>query len=358
MSQSGSFLQSLLDMLSRLFSSLPSPPPPAPTPPPTPPTPPPDDTPAMLMPRVLMIVYNPVVDASGNKLIQTLGWSDPDQLAAGYIADVKECSGGFVDYQIVERIQADELPVKLDGFQHKPSEFVQFLRAGSGFHDPDAVDYEAIVAKFNLLQRIADNEIDEVWLFGGPYFGFYESTMAGAGAFWCNAPVVPNTARCPRRFVIMGFNYERGVGEMLEDLGHRTESVLAHLFGSDAAIARAYNSSEAPVVQATNLFERFITYDRTAPGRANAGVLHFAPNSLADYDWGNTTRVQSCADDWLLFPDLPDPPNYRTVDCGDWGRGDIRAHHKWWFNRLPKAAGKTDGISNNWWQFTIDVNRV
>ncbi|MBI4787880.1 MAG: hypothetical protein HY782_12625 [Chloroflexi bacterium] len=345
-------------MLSRLLGSRPAPPPPAPTPPPPPVPPPPDDTPALMQPRVLMIVYNPVVDAAGNKLIQTLGWRDPDQLAAGYIADVKECSAGFVDYQIVERIEADELPVKKDGFQYAPSDFVGFYRAGSGFHDPDAVDYEAIVAKFNLLQRIANNEIDEVWLFGGPYFGFYESTMAGAGAFWCNAPPVPNTANCPRRFVIMGFNYERGVGEMLEDLGHRTESVLAHLFRSDAAIGRAYNSSAAPIVQSANLFERFITYDRTAPGRANVGVLHFAPNSVADYDWGNATRVQSCADDWLLFPNLPDPPNLRAVDCGDWGNGDIREHHKWWFKRLPKAPGVTDGVSNNWWQFTIDVNRA
>jgi len=28
----------------------------------------------------------------------------------------------------------------------------------------------------------------------------------------------------------MGFNYERGVGEMLEDLGHRAESILSHVF--------------------------------------------------------------------------------------------------------------------------------
>jgi hypothetical protein len=38
---------------------------------------------------------------------------------------------------------------------------------------------------------VARGEIDEIWLFGGPYFGFYESRMAGPGAFWCNAPPLP-----------------------------------------------------------------------------------------------------------------------------------------------------------------------
>ena len=56
---------------------------------------------------------------------------------------------------------------------------------------------------------------------------FYESIMGGAGAFWCNAPPMKNTAQCPRRFVVMGFNYERYVGEMLEILRppHRIDPV-------------------------------------------------------------------------------------------------------------------------------------
>ena len=28
----------------------------------------------------------------------------------------------------------------------------------------------------------------------------------------------------------MGFNVERGVGEMLEDFGHRTESIMTHVW--------------------------------------------------------------------------------------------------------------------------------
>jgi hypothetical protein len=291
-----------------------------------------------------MIVYNPVVDSSGTRLIQSLGWNDPDQLAAGYIADLQDISGGYVNYQIVQRIVADEIPVKADGFQYQPQDFVKFDHVGSGFHDPDAVDYPAIVNKFNLAQRIANDEFDEVWMFGGPYFGFWESTMGGAGAFFCNAPVIPGTETCPRRFVVMGFNYERGVGEMLEDLGHRSESIMREVWRNTSGSA--------------NLFERYARYDQVAPGQANVGLLHFAPNSVRDYDWGNSTPVKSCCDDWYQFPNLPNPPNYRTVTAKDWGNGDIRLHHQWWFKHLPHVAGSTAGIANNWWRYVIDPNQV
>src|SRR5262249_3410336 len=88
--------------------------------------------------------------------------------------------------------------------------------------------------------------------------------------------------------------------------------------------------------------ERFTRYDAVAPGRAAVGNMHFAPNSVRDYDWGNTRRVSSECDDWLAFPRLTGAR--RQVDCHDWGDGDMRAHHLWWFERLPHAPGTTAGI--------------
>jgi hypothetical protein len=66
--------------------------------------------------------------------------------------------------------------------------------------------------------------------------------------------------------------------------------------------------------------------------------------------------VQSNCDDWLTFPDFQG--TVRRVNCRDWGDGDMRAHHKWWFERLPKAAGHTHGIANNWWWYAVDPNAV
>ena len=351
MSESKSFLSTLLDFFAHLFQS-----------PTTPAPPPPSDGSVLapLQPRVLMIIYNPVVDgATGKKLIQAMHWSDPDQLAADYIADVRECSGGLVTYQIAQRIEVDALPPKQDGFRYTPQDYVTVIQTHRGAHDPDAVDYGAILAQFSILQRVAANEFDEVWLFGGPYFGFWESAMGGAGAFFSNGGPIANTAQCSRKFVVMGFNYERGVGEMLEDIGHRAEAVLAHLFGSENFLQWAYTRGRSPATVAgtnLNLFERFLCFDQIAPGKANIGLVHYAPNSQADYEWGIAAPVPSCADDWKQFPNLPEPPNYRAMDTRDWGGGDIRAHHKWWLNHLPKVAGTANNIANNWWKYFIDVN--
>src|SRR5690606_41637986 len=94
------------------------------------------------------------------------------------------------------------------------------------FHQPDAVDYLALVDEFKMIEKVNSGEIDEVWLLGFPYCGYYESIMAGPGAFWCNAPPLERTEHAKRKFVIMGFNYERGVGEMLEDLGQDRKGVV------------------------------------------------------------------------------------------------------------------------------------
>ncbi|MGH2368077.1 MAG: hypothetical protein ACRDI2_07755, partial [Chloroflexota bacterium] len=103
-------------------------------------------------------------------------------------------------------------------------------------------------------------------------------------------------------------------------------------------------------------WERFSCYDQMAPGRAAVGNMHFAPNSAHDYDWGNRRPVRSDCDDWLAFPHLTG--KQRPVDCRDWGDGDMRRHHLWWFEHLPHAAGKMDGVGNNWWSYVTDPNEV
>jgi hypothetical protein len=217
------------------------------------------------------------------------------------------------------------------------------LRGAAPPHMPQEVDYHAILNKFNVLQRVAKNEIDEVWIFAFPHAGFYESIMGGPGAFWCNAPPLKNTEAAKRRFVMMGFSYERYIGEMLESYGHRAESIMEKTFGKLTGEA--------------NLWKRFIRYEKVAPGRAACGNIHFAPNSRQDYDWNNPAPVKSECYDWQLnFPNFRG--DIRTVGPSEWGNGEIRAHHKWWFSHFPKVAGRKNGIHNNWWQYVVDPNRV
>ena len=323
-------------MLHRLFGRSESPAPSAPSPKQAGPPPP------TLYPRVLAIIHNPVIaQAGGRKAKDAYGWNDPDTLAQGYISALQQASHGLVQYEIVERLEVDGFPAKQDSFSYTPDSFDNAWKSRQ-FHQPDAVDYLKLVTGFKLIEKVDAGQIDEVWLLGFPYCGYYESLMAGPGAFWCNAPPLAGTEHASRRFVIMGFNYERGVGEMLENMGHRVESIMSKVY--------SHTKGDA------NLYERFIRYDKKAPGKAECGNVHFAPNSERDYDWGNRRPVASRCDTWLNFPDLSGPE--RTVTCADWGNGDIRKHHVWWLSRLPHVQGEADGVRWNWWEYIIDSNRV
>ncbi len=307
-----------------------------------------DDAPASppgvdpVRPRVLVVVHDPAVASQGHRrLTEIFGWHDPDALVRQYVADLAAASHGYLRYDVVERIVSNDFPVKRDGFRYTGASYLAGWHARR-MHQPDAIDYGAQIAAFDLVGRYERDEIDEAWFVSFPYSGDYESTMVGRGAFWCNSPPVAGTGRCAGRFVLMAFNYERDVGCMLENFGHRVESILTRVWRNHPP--------------ERNLWARFIQHERTAPGRAHCGNVHFAPNSERDYDWGNRRPVVSHCDDWLHFPDLAG--RARRVDCREWGGGDMRAHHLWWLGHLPHVAGETDGVLNNWWAYVVDPNRV
>jgi hypothetical protein len=292
--------------------------------------------------KVLALIYDPpVASENGKSLIELMRWNDPHRLMTGYINDLRDCSYGYVNYEVVDMQKVDHFPIKRDGFVYSGDDYMRHSRSHGGFHQPDAADYYRILDEFEVVSKVNQGAIDEVWLFGSPYAGFYESQMAGPGAFFCNSEPLGGVASS-RRFVIMGFSYERGVGEMLEDMGHRAESILRQVFRNTRG--------------EDNLWERFCRYDKIAPGRAEVGNVHFAPNSQRDYDWGNPTTVRSRCHTWYQFPDLSG--DAAPVNCREWGTGDIRLHHLWWLRHFPHLSGESNGIAYNWWQYVIDPNNV
>lgn len=333
----------ILDSLFSPFRRQKSTPPPVPQPIVIPPDSP-DEPPQQTILRTLVIVYEPTMDrTTGQKLSRFMHWNNLEELCGGYMSDVLLVSGGLVRYQITERIDVDAFPSKVDGYRYDAQTYTDVIRGTRRPYMPQEANYYEIIERFNILERVAKDEIDEVWIFNFPHAGFYESIMAGPGAFWCNAPPLVNTEAALRRFVIMGFSYERGVGEMLENLGHRAESIMQktfeHLYAED------------------NLWERFSRYEKTSPGRAALGNVHFAPNSDRDYDWNNPSTVISECDDWFYnFPNFKGVT--RPVTANEWGNGDIRKHHIWWMKHFPKTAGRRNGIHNNWWQYIMNPNNV
>lgn len=292
--------------------------------------------------RVCVLIYDPKVPEEGGKrLTEIFNWSNPLGLITGYIADLQFTSFGYAQYEVIQQKVLDYLPVKQDGFQYTPASFVNCMRANSGFHSPDAVDYRIILSDPDLVQDINAGIIHEVWLFGPPYAGFYESRMVGPGAFFCNAPAL-DLPGFSRRFVVMGFNYERGVGEMLEAFGHRAEATLSRVFSDTSG--------------AQNLWERFTRIEKDHPGQAEVGTVHFAPNSTRDYEWNNPTPVLSRCNNWYKYPDLSGDP--REVNALEWGSGNIQKHHIWWLRHLPHYLGEANGKPHNWWLPIVDPNTI
>ncbi len=330
----------LKEIFELLFKKRPASPPPAET---TTATEPEVETLDPLSRKVLLIAFDPKLPEEENAFLSTaMGWNDPFELVQNFITDLKEVSGSYAAFEIAEQHAIEGLPVKKDGFTYKLEEFVRCCRMRSGFHQPDEVDYYQLLRDFDILEKVQDGVVDEVWVMAPPFSGFYESTMAGEGAFFCNANPLGETSDCKRRFILMGFNYERGLGEMWESLGHRAENIMQQV----------YRHRQGSL----NLWERFTRVERTDPGRTEVGTIHYAPNSTRAYEWGSRTRVLSACDNWSKFPDLSGSP--RHVDCDEWGGGDSRLHHMWWFRHLPHIVGLKDGVSCNWWKYILDPNKV
>ncbi len=312
-------------------------------------------------PKVLLLIYNPIVDnVNAKKMDDFMSWPQPDQLVDHFIGDILQASNGLVRYQIAQRVELDEFPVLADGYRYTAQTYLSVIPGGGPAHTPYGIDYGALLKQFDILQRVSANEIDEVWVMGFPYAGLYESVMGGQGAFWCNAPPLINTESCQRRFVVMGFSFEREVGEMLHSYNHRCEAIMGKVFDCQDFLLWAYNTNRMPATitdgQVLNLFERFISFDQIAPGNAAVGTVHYAPNGVKDYDLGNPNQVKSECYDWLNFPNFKG--DKRLVSSAEWGGGAERLYQVWWLQHLPKTAGRQNGIHNNWWQYIANPDNV
>ncbi|MCX6793969.1 MAG: hypothetical protein NTY06_02585, partial [Candidatus Gottesmanbacteria bacterium] len=163
----------------------------------------------------------------------------------------------------------------------------------------------------------------------------------GSGAYPTNGPPITGSS-CANKLHVMGFSAERGIGEVLENFGHRVEGTMVHIYG-------VWNSYTP-----TTDWEKFAATDHYIPGKAACGGVHYAPNSERDYDWSNSQYANSTCDDWLNYPNLTGAT--KLINCSTWSCNeyDGYTYKKWWFMHLPHAAGQTDGKWNNWWRYVVN----
>lgn len=157
------------------------------------------------------------------------------------------------------------------------------------------MDYNALLSEFNVCSRLNSGEIDEVWV--------WVNGADGAGWEWIvsgdiNYPGGMNS--CGKNLVVMGFDYTRTYDLALHSLGHRMEY-----------LANEKNSVEY------NSWKK------------KCGNVHFPPNGIKDYDYENTTNVQTYCDGIE-----------QTVNCSAWSCSQ-EGYMKWWFSHTPTSWWST-----------------
>lgn len=216
------------------------------------------------------------------------GWRSTESLVQEHLEAMMQASHKMLIFKVIKILKINSYPLLMDGRQYNDVTWTQTVQnSQSALRDLRGnymlADYQRIIKDYSILQAIQGRLIDEVWMFGGPYFGFYESRMVGKGAYWCNAPALEMDGR---RFIMMGFNYQRGGQEMIHSFGHRAESILARHFGSQEFQNKLYAAQPIPAPK--NEFEQWLlqhgTVHRT-PGGADYGQNEFSWVSAMKNEW-------------------------------------------------------------------------
>lgn len=309
--------------------------------------------------NVIVLTYEPVLKTKDNqKLSQYMKWSDPRKLTQAMIDDARKASGGYVDYKVVEYIDYNGFPTKRTGYTYDEETFLNVWEKDRGKAVKGMTSFARMFEQFGFAEKIKKHNVSEIWLWGAPYFDWDELHWKTPGDKipyqtdnpWFYRPYdIPDVGRT---IWIMGWNYERGEGEMLESYCHRIESVLSLTVGKGIWDHKRNGD---------NIWNRFTRVEKDFPGESEVGSVHYAPNSKSDYDWDNKTKVWSYADDWLTYPNLPRKKKLLSAEDG-WGSTpgvpSITNHHIWWMTRIPKAPGTTDGFYNNWWQYIVNYDEA
>jgi hypothetical protein len=292
--------------------------------------------------RIYALIFNPRVNGTtGN--IEQHQWVHPSIRQPEYISDVLAASGGTVRHQIVRQVELNAWTPKEGGYTFTQSDYAACMNtSGAAAHCADMTDYAATLNSTfggqvtSACDLLASGEVNEIFWWGGPWFGFWEYQIVAPGT------LCPNVNRT---FTVMGFNYERAVAEMLHDLGHRAEQAVGEGIGFDLwdrfdGQRHRYGDGPFPDVDAQN---------------THCGNVHFAPNGVEDYVRTRDLPVQSDCNDWQNYPNLTGAK--QTLNYTDWLGGDSRGEMKWWLSRLPHnpgfspPAGSTYQVYHNWWKY-------
>jgi hypothetical protein len=309
---------------------------------------------------VLLYIEDPIMTNMGNQpLHAAYGWQDPASLASQIVGDLAQGSHGIVHYNIVQTVVSRQFPVMTDGFQYTPTTWSSDWANRTPHNcSTSSLDYNRFITDNNIVSQINSGAFDEVWVYSDPMGCMSESTMAGDGAYYVNSSPVPNV-NSPKAFVIMGWNYERGVGEAIHSYGHRVENIMCHMYNITGGCY--------PLPQnQNNNWSKFVTVDYQSSGNGGVGTVHCPVNGLSCndstqfvYDYNDSRYVVSNADDWYNYPNFTGQTRY--VNRNDWSPNNAdpqREYLDWWYSHIPHFPARgPDGLLNDWWHYIINADQ-
>lgn len=234
-------------------------------------------------------------------------------------------------------------------------------------------DFNQIFSRFNAEHYVNDLGVREFWLWESgldPGYPSYDPSIHKPENFRIgnesnmSSPTTGDISNSFRdntdlpiynkTYVVYGQNFRRTQAEAVHNHGHQLEAMLSHVnFLQDR--------------NTTLFWKKFVGQDesnRFITGRC--GWTHMPPNTTQDYDYQNTTLVESDIEDWT-----PEGTGQRKpVNALTWG--DIlypwpdaqpipqKTESQWyiyWMQSMPGRGNQIPYAQNrmtNWWHFTAD----
>ncbi len=277
-----------------------------------------DDSPVTK--NVLVLNFNPIIESQGGqRLTQLKNWSDPHAITTQIVNAFPSISHGYLSINVTEFQDLDQIFPLIDGYQYTDDTLLTCLSNTSTCHNPQGTDYARMFTDFNICSK----NVDEIWLWGGPYFGYEEFKPVNY---------------CGKTQFVMGFSYERMFDEAIHDFGHRMEFV-----GNNRVGDGNWQQNES------NAWNRYSLIAN------HCGNVHYPPGSSIpqdEYIYNKSASVSSDCDGYLNYPD--GPFTQTSLTCSAWGCTQ-GGYVQWWLSHIPAKTGQTvvnnKTIYNNWWKY-------
>lgn len=218
-------------------------------------------------------------------------------------------------------------------------------------------NYAKIMADIDIKTFVEQKGVKEVWLFAyhGDVVGLWESNMSSPYGDVSNSDCDPNDLPVLKHtYTVYHYNYQRDVGEAVEDHTHQIEYLLNYVDGRDTTPAQKW-----PDLLFWGKFVGSDVSDKMVPvktpdGRQvyRCGWTHYAPNSESDYNWSNPRTVETDIENWQ-----PEGVgNTQKINCNRWQCNDL----KWKIYWMQNIPGANNGLAfkgkrlTNWWLFKGD----